>query len=59
MNREVHALASFVHGALAFGHFLGIVYNWRRRNRWDVLLHSAGVAYGVRSALHHARSDQP
>ena len=51
--REVHRLAAFVHGALAALHALGIVYNVRKRNWFDVAAHSAGVVYSTRSALHH------
>lgn len=52
-TKDVHVLAAFVHGALAALHTLGVVYNARRRNWWDVAAHSLGVAYDVKSARHH------
>jgi hypothetical protein len=42
---ELEALAAFVHGALAAFHLLGVIYNARRRNWFDVAAHSAGVVY--------------
>lgn len=42
---EMETLAAFVHGALAFGHVLGFIYNIRRRNRFDAFMHLCGVIY--------------
>lgn len=53
--REIHTLGVFVHGALAALHTLGLVYNARRRNWWDVVAHAAGVVYDVRSTVHHMK----
>lgn len=52
---EIHASAAFVHGMLVFGHALGIVYNVRRRNRWDAVAHMLGLAYSLRSARIHMK----
>ena len=55
---EVHALGCFVHGALTALHMLGAVYNYRRRNRWDVVAHIAAALYDARSVRHHYRMEQ-
>ena len=55
---EVHALGCFVHGALTALHVLGAVYNYRRRNRWDVFAHLAAALYDARSVRHHYRMEQ-
>jgi hypothetical protein len=55
---EVHALGCFVHGALTALHMLGAVYNYRRRNSWDVVAHIAAALYDARSARHHYRTEQ-
>ena len=52
-NKEVHELAGFVHGTLSSLHLLGLVYNARRKNWWDVLAHSLAMVYSIRSAVHH------
>ena len=54
-SREIETLAVFVHGALAFGHLLGLVFNVRRRNGFDSLAHAAGVIYDTAAAVGHAR----
>ena len=55
---EVHALGCFAHGALTALHMLGAVYNYRRRNSWDVVAHIAAALYDARSARHHYRTEQ-
>jgi hypothetical protein len=55
---ELHALACFVHGALAALHVLGVAYNCRRRNWWDVMAHLAAAGYDARSVRHHHRVEQ-
>ena len=55
---EVHALGCFVHGALTALHILWAVYNYRRRNSWDVAAHIAAALYDARSARHHYRTEQ-
>lgn len=50
---ELHVLAAAVHGALSALHALGLVYNWRRGNRGDALVHALALAYDVRATAHH------
>lgn len=57
-SREVHTLAAFVHGALAALHVLGAVYNYRRRNHWQLWAHIAGAAFSVQSTVHHERESR-
>lgn len=54
-NRELEALAAFVHGALAALHVLGCVYNVSRRQWFDALMHAGFVVYDGRSTYLHAR----
>ena len=52
-SKEVHLLAACVHGALIALHTLGLVYNLRRKNRWQSVAHVAGIAFSVHSVVHH------
>lgn len=54
-NPEVHLLASFVHGCLSGLHLLGVVYNIRRKNKFDIAAHVLGVAYSVHATAHHIK----
>lgn len=52
---ELESLAGFVHGSVAFGNVLGVLFNLRRRQwRWCAL-HVAGVVFHVIAARNHAR----
>jgi hypothetical protein len=53
--RELDTLAVFVHGALAFGHALGLVYNVRRRNGWQSAAHAAALAFDLWACREHMR----
>lgn len=52
---ELQLLACFVHGALTFGHCLGLIYNWRKRNRVDVLCHSLAIGYDFWAMKKHLK----
>lgn len=52
---QMAELGVFVHGALTFGHLLGIIYNWRRRNWFDVGAHTAAAAYDVWAVEKHIK----
>lgn len=56
-EREIETLAVFVHGALAFGHVLSLVYNLRRARRvdLDVIAHGLAAIYDVAAARKHSR----
>lgn len=54
---ELESLAATVHGFLAFGHALGVIFNWKRygwRDR-DTLAHAAWLVYDARAAWKHVR----
>lgn len=56
-SRPIEELAAFVHGALAAGHLLGLVYNLRRRKWDDATIHGAAMVYDTIAAYkHHRRS---
>lgn len=54
-ERQLQALGVFVHGALTFGHLLGIMHNWRRRNWFDVAAHGAAATYDIYAVTKHMR----
>lgn len=57
-EKELEMLSAFVHGALAFGHFLGILYNFRRRNWKAVLVHSIALSFDLYCALIHYKESR-
>ena len=50
---EVATLSAFVHGALASLHLLGLVYNYKRRNKMDIVMHGLALAYDFKSLVGH------
>lgn len=53
-SKEVHGLAAFTHGALASLHLLGCVYNLKRRNWYNLGVHSYALAFSVQATVHHS-----
>ena len=59
--KELHVLASAVHGALSVLHALGVLYNVRKKNWKDVAIHTGACIYGTTSVIRHikdVREDQ-
>lgn len=54
--KELQLFAGVVHGFLAFGHLLGILYNARRGNKLDTAIHGIGFCYDVRCAHKHYKA---
>ena len=54
-DRRMAELAVFVHGILVTLHSLGIVYNLRKRNYWDVAAHTAAAGYDAHALAKHIR----
>ena len=52
-DRRMAELGVFVHGVLAGLHLLGVVYNLRKRNYWDVVVHAIAVSYDTWSVSRH------
>ena len=52
-EQEIEYLATFVHGVLAGLHALGMVYNIKRRNWFDVGAHSVAMSYDVWATARH------
>jgi len=52
-EQDVQYLATFVHGVLAALHALGIAYNVKRRNWFDVAAHSAAMTYDIWATAKH------
>jgi hypothetical protein len=52
-ERDIESLAAFVHGVLAGLHALGMVYNIKRRNWFDVAAHSAAMSYDIWATAKH------
>lgn len=53
--KELHTLAAFVHGALVFGHALGLVYGVRRQHKLDAAIHAFALGFSLRAAWHHVK----
>lgn len=56
VNKELQLFACLVHGFLGFGHLLGIVYNARRKNKLDTVVHTLGLCYDARCAYKHYKA---
>ncbi len=52
-EQDLQYLATFVHGVLAAFHALGIAYNVKRRNWFDVAAHSAAMSYDIWATAKH------
>lgn len=52
-RQELHTLSAFVHGALVTLHTLGAVYNARKKNAWETVAHTAGIAFSLYGTIHH------
>lgn len=57
-ERQVAELGVFVHGMLAALHVLGIVYNLRRKNWWDVFAHGGAATYDAWAVTKHVKEIQ-
>jgi hypothetical protein len=49
-------IALMVHALLVAGHALGIVYNVKRRNWFDIVAHGMAVVYDVGAIRRHQRA---
>lgn len=58
-EQQLSELSVFVHGVLAFGHALGFMYNWRRQNRLDCLIHAGALTYDIWALRQHLRDLLP
>ena len=52
---ELDMLAAVVHGSLAALHALSLVYNLRKRNHTDVIIHAFFLAYDFHAMHLHLR----
>lgn len=50
---ELEAFAKGIHSALAAGHALAAVWNYRKRNGWQTLFHILICAFEIWAALQH------
>lgn len=55
-THEIEVLAAFVHGSLAAGHLLGLVYNTRKRNKLDMAMHSLALVYDLYAVHKHLKA---
>lgn len=55
-ERQLQTLGVFVHGVLFAFHALGIVYNARRRNRFDVIAHASAATYDLWAVSQHVKA---
>lgn len=54
-EREMETIAVFVHGALASLHILGAIYNWRKGNKIDTVMHGVAAGYDVYATSKHMK----
>jgi len=52
-KKDLHTVASFVHGALFSLHALGLVYNLKRKNYKVALFHFAAASFDLVSTKEH------
>ena len=55
-ERQLQELGVFVHGVLTGLHLLGAIYNFRRRNWTEAVLHGGVAAYDTWAAARHLRA---
>lgn len=55
-KKEVEVLAAFVHGALAFGHALGFMYNVRKGNKVESVIHAGALAFDLYATAKHVEA---
>ena len=51
----LEVLAAFVHGGVAFGNALGLLYNVMKKNRRWALIHAAGIVLHVKATMDHVK----
>lgn len=52
---ELDILGAFVHGALSFGHALGVLYNLRRHNYKQAVIHGVALSYDFWATREHMK----
>lgn len=52
-TEELEVLAMTIHGALALGHLVGVVYNYRRKNWRVTWAHITALVFEVFCVYHH------
>lgn len=55
-ERELETLAAAVHGALATLHLLGFLYNVRRGNAFDTVVHGITAIYDINAVRIHRKA---
>lgn len=55
MNRDLHVYGAAVHGFLIFGHVLGVIYNLKRGNNKQAVLHAGVGLYDCWAVNEHAK----
>jgi len=55
---EIHVLGMCVHGAMMALHTLGVIYNLRRRNRPETLLHVCAIGCSVYAVYKHLSTEE-
>lgn len=55
-ERSLQGLAMFVHGVLASFHALGVIYNYRRKNWQDTVIHTTVCLYDIHATHKHYKA---
>ena len=51
----LHQLGYCVHGFLVFGHALGTIYNIKKKNWLDIIIHGSALIYSAKSVHGHLK----
>lgn len=51
----LHVFAAFVHGVLAFGHVLGVLYNAGKGQYGRAALHAGAGVFSAHAAYQHSK----
>ena len=54
--KELHVFAGAVHGALSVLHFLGLMYNLRRKKWPGIVVHTVAAVYSANAIKNHAKA---
>ncbi len=57
-DREIDVLGAYVHGALSALHLLGVIYNLRRGNKGDCVVHGCALLYDAHATYVHWKAAQ-
>lgn len=52
-RNDIHVIGAFVHGVLCSFHCLGVLYNYKRNNKYQATVHLGVACYDLWAFNHH------